>query len=190
MKIWKQNQSQNQGQLSELPSWWSPNPNGSSKLEKYGWPEETDHHQVSTTARLVVAFPNADQRIPLVRAFRHCGCEVYEVSDGNELVEWLGEMLLQNPAKPGPDLIVADMDLPGRQGSMLLSDLRAAGWNTPFILTGSGCHNDSRAQALDCGRVVLFEPEFDVDDLVTAAYFLLDHDRIGMAGYPSENPAA
>ena len=190
MKIWKQTHSQNQIQPTEKPGWWSPNPTGSTRLPMAEWPEEADLDQTPSTARLVVAFPTADKRIPLVRAFRNCGCEVYEVCDGNEMIEFLGEMLLQNPGKPGPDLIVADMDLPGRQGSMLLSDLRAAGWNTPFILTGSGGNNDTWTQAMNCGRVVIFEPEFDVDDLVTAAYFLLDHARVDRAVYPSENPAA
>ncbi len=139
------------------------------------WPREPQPG--NRGAVVVLAHSNPKVRGSLAAAFRSMGYLVVEAVDGLKLVEWLADLLLTDADGLLPDLIVADGELPGRSGELLLADLRAAGWRTPFILTGVRATEAARCNGEGEGRVCLFAHRFESDDLLTAACNLLEEGK-------------
>ncbi len=125
-------------------------------------------------ARVLLAATDISLRAALSKEFRVDGCKVHELQDGLSLIAWLGDALLEDRELLLPDLIVTEAELPGCTGIHILRDLRNAGWRTPFVLLGRPSSAEHLREILEMGMAVLFEPPFDNDDLLTAAYFLLD----------------
>ena len=105
------------------------------------------------------------------------GYHVSSTFDGLDLLDWLACCLISDDVRR-PDLIICELDLPGRRGLDLLADLRYAGWEVPFILTAKVQQRTKANAARRLGSVIVFESPFDIDDLRTAAAVLLDRSRI------------
>jgi DNA-binding response OmpR family regulator len=125
-------------------------------------------------ARLLIAHADPQLRSLLASRFVNSGWVVHQFEDGNQLLDWLSDDLLFHGGPGGSDLIVADIRLPGRTGHELLEDLRRAGWSTPFILTVKGRSPYPASKIREFKRAVVFEAPFEIYDLVTASYYLLD----------------
>jgi DNA-binding response OmpR family regulator len=79
-----------------------------------------------------------------------------------------------------PDALVLDVRMPGTSGVDVLTELRAAGWQTPVILISGFGDEALRASALRLGAAAVLEKPFDFDELTTALCVAL-----GSAGPPS-----
>lgn len=103
------------------------------------------------------------------------GHRVHASGDGLQMLEWIGDALLDAADQRPPDLIVMEIDLPGRRGIDLLSDLRAVGWDTPFILLARAGADQLVQKARHISSTIVFERPFELEDLYTAVGVLLDH---------------
>lgn len=120
-----------------------------------------------TSARVLLAEDDDDLRYILGYALREDGHTVIEVTTGSELLDFLGMAVVSSQLFDYPDVIVADLLLPGFSGIEVLTGLRVAGWSIPFILmTGVGDRH-LRERAMQLGAVAFFKKPFDVDDLRT-----------------------
>jgi CheY-like chemotaxis protein len=61
-----------------------------------------------------------------------CGCTVVEVEDGKELLDYL-DTSGAFPPLPRPDVIVAELEMPGCSGLDAARALRAQGDQTPIV---------------------------------------------------------
>jgi CheY-like chemotaxis protein len=115
--------------------------------------------------RVLLAEDDREMQRMLAQALRKVGCEVVEVPDGVQLVEYLTACIRYGSFFRVPDLIVSDVRMPGPSGVDVLAGLRAAQWTTPMIMiTAFGDHEiHSRAQRL--GATAVFDKPFDVDEL-------------------------
>ncbi len=129
-------------------------------------------------ARLLIAHTDPQLRSQLASQFGHNGWVVHQFEDGNQLLDWLSEDLLFHGEPGNSDLIVADMRLPGRNGHELLADLRSAGWSIPFILTSGKRSQYPADEIRKYPRALVFEAPFEIYDLVTASYYLLERTPV------------
>jgi CheY-like chemotaxis protein len=65
---------------------------------------------------------------------RQLGFQVDEIEDGNDLLDRLGDAMLGVEDVHLPDLVIADLTLPGIKGYDALIAARNAGLDLPFIL--------------------------------------------------------
>lgn len=87
---------------------------------------------VSIAARsplVAVAEPEPALRRKLAAALERRGCDVIEVRDGLELLEYLGEARERD--EDWPQLVVAEETMPGLGGLDVLAELREAGAPMP-----------------------------------------------------------
>ncbi len=95
----------------------------------------------------------------LAGALRTSGFEVHTAGDGLEFLR------LARANAGRFDVLVVDIDMPGRSGLACLQDLRGEGWTTPaIVITG----NTLDAPPVDENSSVLAKP-FEVDELVALA---------------------
>jgi DNA-binding response OmpR family regulator len=124
--------------------------------------------------RLLLAHADQQLRLRLASHFGRDGWAVHLFEDGIGLLKWLADDLLINGESARSDLIIVDISLPGRNGIELLADLRHSGWATPFILTARAGSRYPSARIRNYSRVFVFEAPFDVEDILTASYYLVD----------------
>lgn len=82
------------------------------------------------SGKVVFADASPEARSLAMQAFGDTGCEVIPVSSGREALSLLGRCR--------PDLVVADVDLPGIDGIALAWHVRSWFPDLPFVLMSSG----------------------------------------------------
>jgi len=88
------------------------------------------------------------------------GYDVVEVTNGNELLEYM-----RAPGGRSPDVILSDICMPGRTGFDILRELRARGIMTPVVLMTAFGEVFSEPAARELGALTLVEKPFEIDDL-------------------------
>jgi CheY-like chemotaxis protein len=101
------------------------------------------------------------------------GFNVVCVEDGFSALEHLADKFLEDGQSVQPNIIIAEEDLAGRSGLKLLQDLRVAKWAVPFILIVGEERKPSRWLPRSQGQVCVFRYPFQIDDLLTAVFWLL-----------------
>ncbi len=96
------------------------------------------------------------------------GCSTVEAQDGQELLELL-ESSLDGP-ELRPDVIVADVVMPGLSGLEALAALQHSRWNLPVILITVLTDDSLHVVARRLGAVGVLHKPFDPDDLLTAVH--------------------
>jgi DNA-binding response OmpR family regulator len=124
-------------------------------------------------ARVLVGHQDRTLRNRLAGALARDGHWVRAVEDGNAVLECIADALLAESAPPRPDLLLVEIDLPGRRGVDLLADLRGVGWTTPFVLIARTRHRELIASVRRFENAVVFEEPYETDDLRTAVTLLL-----------------
>ncbi len=121
------------------------------------------------TARVLVADDDDELRALVSETLRDDGYEVLEATNGHQLLEVIGSMLMGEPTAEPFELIISDVRLPGGvSGLDMLAGLRRADWSLPVLLmTGYG-DDAVYEEAARLGAYVLDKP-LDLDDLRTAA---------------------
>lgn len=112
----------------------------------------------------IVVLALSDHRLSctLASSLMDEGFETVCVSDGNELLEWLADILVEGENAKKPDLIVADINLQGRRGIDLLLGFRNSCLMTPFVLIARQQFKELASQAERMGNVVVFTKPFSI----------------------------
>lgn len=109
---------------------------------------------------VALAEPEPALRAELAAELEGRGCVVVELRDGIELLEFLGEV--QERDEDYPQLLVADLDLPGLGGLDVLVELRAAGAPGPTaVLLADGADRALRDEAHRLGAVLVLDKPRD-----------------------------
>lgn len=121
--------------------------------------------QRTTPRRVLVADDDVDMRRLVSHALKKDGCEVIEVADGAELLDYVGSSLLKENHVVRPDIIISDIRMPGFNGLQILAGLRKARWETPIILMTALDDQKTYADAARLGAAALFQKPFDTNHL-------------------------
>lgn len=130
------------------------------------------------TPRILLAEDDDEMRLLLGEALEEAGYEVNETEDGTTALASLRALARHGAGMP--DALVLDVRMPGSSGVDVLTELRAAGWQTPVILISGFGDEALRASALRLGAAAMLEKPFDFDELATALSVVL-----GAEGAPS-----
>ncbi len=107
--------------------------------------------------KLLLVEDNEAMQLTLRRMFERRGVHVIACTDGARALDRWQQGL--------PDVVVLDLNLPGRDGLQVLGDARAAGLATPvLILTARGTVGD-RVLGLDAGADDYLAKPFELDEL-------------------------
>jgi len=141
-------------------------------------PDQAPGAQVgSRPPKVLVAEDDADVRQLVVVALRGLGYEITEASSGADLLNQLGEALLDGNMAGRPDVIISDIRMPGLSGLKLLAGLKQARWPTAIVLMTAYADLETREEARRLGADAFFAKPFDIEDLMTVV--------INMASTPS-----
>jgi CheY-like chemotaxis protein len=118
----------------------------------------------SRAMTVLIAEDDRDLRVLITRTLRFDGYAVVEASNGDEALAHLAD------AKYGhmPDVLLADIRMPGLSGFGLLEAIRRAHIHLPVILMTAIKDKSIRDVAERMGSVGLLQKPFDFDDLLTA----------------------
>ena len=109
-----------------------------------------------------------------MRRSRH-NCRLFHVKDGDEAMAFLHRLGAHGEA-PRPELILLDLNLPGRSGHEVLEDIRADSGlrSIPIvILSTSGTERDVR-KAYMLGASSYVAKPMDVEDFTAAIHSIED----------------
>ena len=118
--------------------------------------------------RVIVAEDEPDLLQMVSVALRGMGYDIVEARTGAELLDLLGDGLIDGDPRARPDAIVSDIRMPGLTGMEILAGLRQANWPTAIVLMTAYADKETREEARRLGVDAFFEKPFDIDDLVTA----------------------
>jgi len=127
-------------------------------------------HQRPSTARaprVIIADDEPDVLTMVVCALRGHGYDITEAHTGAELLDQIGDGLLDGDPGARPDEIISDIRMPGLTGMEILAGIRDAHWSTAVVLMTAYADRETREDAARFGVAALFEKPFDLDDLVT-----------------------
>jgi CheY-like chemotaxis protein len=116
--------------------------------------------------RVLVADDDDDMRALVIATLHADGCSTAEAHDGDELLKLLRDALDAPDLRP--DVIVADVKMPGLSGFGVLAALQRAKSSLPVILITVMTDNSIHVVAKRLGAVGVLNKPFDPDDLVTA----------------------
>jgi DNA-binding response OmpR family regulator len=123
--------------------------------------------------RVLLAEDDQEMRTLLVSTLRRDGYEVLEAQDGKELLGLITDQILEAKGRPGIDLIVSDIRMPGLSGMNILAGLRKVDWATPVLLITAFGDKETHTEAKRMGAVAVFDKPFDLDDFRTAVMNLI-----------------
>jgi CheY-like chemotaxis protein len=132
------------------------------------WRHQRSYPFGAQPPRVIVAEDDPDVRRLVAVALRGHGYDIVEARTGAELLDELGQCLLDGDGAARPDVIISDIRMPGFTGLEIVAGLRHAEWSTVLVLMTAFADREVRDEAQRIGVDALFEKPFDIDDLVTA----------------------
>ncbi|HMJ13684.1 MAG TPA: response regulator, partial [Polyangiaceae bacterium] len=115
--------------------------------------------------RILLVEDDYEQRRMVAAVLRLDGYEVTELSNGQELLDYMLRREADGPTYEEPDLIVSDVCMPQRDGLAALDQLRAAGIHTPAVLMTAYPEHCETSRADELGALTVLEKPFELDDL-------------------------
>jgi CheY-like chemotaxis protein len=116
--------------------------------------------------RVLVADDDDEMRAFVTATLHTGGCSTVEARDGRELLDMLRNAL--DDADLRPDVVVADVKMPGLSGLGVLAALKRTKWDLPVVLITVLTDESIHAVAKRLGAVGILHKPFDPDDLLTA----------------------
>ncbi|MEZ4272165.1 MAG: response regulator [Myxococcota bacterium] len=104
---------------------------------------------------VVVAEDDEELRKTISVGLKRRGYRVLEIADGESLGKFLDD-----PGEPVPDLVISDIQMPGKTGMEALAALRESDWATPVILMTAFGDSDTKAQATRLGATATVDKPF------------------------------
>jgi two-component system, response regulator, stage 0 sporulation protein F len=130
----------------------------------------TSHGAVlaSDRIRVLLAEDDAELRTLLASELAAVGCEVEEIADGRQFMDWLAQW--SDPARRDDSchIVISDIRMPGHSGLDILARLHRLSSGPPVIMITAFGDPATRRLAASLGAVAVFDKPFDVDDLRTA----------------------
>lgn len=123
--------------------------------------------------RILLADDDTEMRALLSAVLRKDGFDVLEAQDGSTLLDLIGDQILDASDKPGIDLIISDIRMPGVDGLNILAGLRKSDWSTPVLLITAFGDKKTHQEAARLGAVGVFNKPFDLDDFRMAILNLI-----------------
>ena len=101
--------------------------------------------------RLLLAESNPDTRYELSKLFELAGYDLRMAADGSHLLDRLEPMILDKPEHWAPDVVLADVPMPGINPVVIVEEMRQVGWELPFVILNSAQDRrlPDRVQQLD-----------------------------------------
>lgn len=117
--------------------------------------------------RVIFAEDDEAMRQLVTASLSRKGFDVVECSNGAELVELI-ERHIEGRAHPAIDVIVSDVQMPGRTGLECLRGLRRFDKKFPFIIITAFGDMATYEDAFRSGATAVFDKPFDLEALVQA----------------------
>jgi CheY-like chemotaxis protein len=133
-----------------------------------GWPHDRYVATEQRPRRVIVADDEPDVLCLVAAALRGFGYEITQACNGAQLLDEIGDALLSGNPTKRPDIIIADIRMPGLTGLEILASVRQAHWRTGVILMTAYADQEIREEAQRLGADAFFAKPFDVDNLMTA----------------------
>lgn len=115
--------------------------------------------------RVLIAESNPDTRYQLAKLFELGGYQTRMAADGSHLLDQLEPMILDEPGHWAPDVVLADVPMPGIDPIVIIEELRQVGWELPCVVLDSS-ENDHLPERLDpLSRVNYFQTPIDGREL-------------------------
>ena len=120
---------------------------------------------LSRMPRILVAEDDPEMRRLLVWNLRKAGFDTVECSDGWELLDHLGNPVLDGESDDF-DLIVSDIRMPGVTGIEILEGIHETEWFVPMILITAFGSDQVHREAEELGAAGMFDKPFEIEDLI------------------------
>jgi DNA-binding response OmpR family regulator len=112
---------------------------------------------------VAVAEDDDDQRMSLERLLTSSGFDVLSFEDGDELFDYFAL-----PGARRADVIVADLNMPGRSGLTGLEFARAKGINVPIFVVTGAVTQEARQRVAKLSNALLLSKPVDPEKLTVA----------------------
>jgi len=116
--------------------------------------------------RILVAEDDDEARDLLVESLDREGYHAIELEDGFELSDYLELSNRTVSRRLQPDLILTDVQMPGRTGLEVLREARRQGLTCPCILLSGFAEEALRAAAQTLGPAYVLRKPFDLEALL------------------------
>ncbi len=134
-------------------------------------PESTQESKstpdTSSPLRIVLAENDEAMRQLITLSLSREGFEVMECSNGVELASVI-EGQIEGKVHPPIDVIVSDVQMPGRTGLECLRSTRKFNKQIPFIVITAFGDKGTYEDAFQSGATAVFDKPFDLEELVHA----------------------
>lgn len=122
---------------------------------------------------VLVADDDTEARAEIATRLRARGYRVEELADGRQLAD---RLLGVRPTLPTPQVVIAEMFLPGVSGLETCASAHDTGLSVSFILTTSVPSDELRDEARRSGATAVFDKPIALDRLVDAVGEIV-HDK-------------
>jgi len=126
----------------------------------------TDSAAASQRLRILVAEDDDDTRALLVAGLQHEGHNAVALEDGFELGDYLELSSSQASNELEPDVVLTDLQMPGRSGLEVLREARRQGFTCPFIVVTAYADASLCAAAHSLEPAYVLRKPFDLDQVV------------------------
>lgn len=136
--------------------------------------ERTHDHELTARRRrahrarravIVLAEDDEDLRAVIATVLRAEGCDVVEVGDGRELLEYLGFALAARSRAAVPDVVIADLWMPHFTGLEVLAQVRSVEEAPPFVLMTAYASEEVNDIAARLGVAEVIDKPVSLDEL-------------------------
>jgi DNA-binding response OmpR family regulator len=127
--------------------------------------EESGVDRVRRQPCILLAEDDAAFRTLIAEELRAEGYGVVEARNGGEMLDYIGRSLSEGDCQR-PDLIVADVRMPGLSGFDVILGLKVARYEAPVIFITAFGSSELHEHAADLGAVAIFDKPFDIEALL------------------------
>jgi DNA-binding response OmpR family regulator len=124
---------------------------------------------------ILIAEDDGEFRTLIAQELRAAGYGVAEAANGGEMLDYIARSVLPNGDCPRPDLVVADVRMPGLSGFDVILGLKAARYELPVIFMTAFGSAELHEHADDLGAVGIFDKPFELEDLLQVIKGTLSH---------------
>jgi CheY-like chemotaxis protein len=130
-----------------------------------------------TRSNILIADDDPDLRRIVARVLRRDGFAVTELASGWALLGHLGSALVRPNHVLPPDLIIADVCMPGFSGIEVLAGLHRRPWSIPVVLITASDDSHVSSEALRYGASAFLKKPFQITELQMLVRSLLERDK-------------
>ncbi len=150
--------------------------------------EPNEDRSRSSKPRVLLAEDDSELRWLIARALRKCGIEVVEVTDGNALMDLVGDLMKRDRTLSELSLIVSDIRMPGWSGLNVLAGLTYFSSTVPMVLITAFGDEQTHAIAKNLGALAVVDKPFNMDDLCQVVLEALKRPRHDGPSKPGAAP--